>query len=297
MMLNRQGVSSSSSDKPPALFWCDMKRLAIILILIMGLPCWAANDPTGDPNCMAWWRLESGALTTDSSGKGHTLTNSGVDANTADYMEGAASGDFETSSSDYMKIADGSLDSAFPLKNGTSNYTFSISLWMKPESWVQSCLFSKGIDSWPDPKMSGEVNSAGTALSLKLRTDITGNHSLGPLAVSMTAGHWMFVVMSYDGVSGDWRVYCYDDTDSALICNETASLNPGSDGDPDLSANEFYIGGLTSPFITEEFDGLIDEVTVFNDVLTLEEIVLIRDGGYSTASSNNDWWWRRRHNN
>ena len=55
-----------------------------------------ANDFTNDANCKALWNFDDGALTTDSKGT-NTLTNSGVTADTVDFKEGNASGDFKAS--------------------------------------------------------------------------------------------------------------------------------------------------------------------------------------------------------
>src|SRR4030067_604098 len=99
-----------------------------------------ANNFSNDADCVAVWNLESGALGVDSKG-GNTLTNTGVVANSSLYKQGAASGDFELSESDYMSITDAALDSGFPLKSGDSNKKISACGWFRPESLPASTTY------------------------------------------------------------------------------------------------------------------------------------------------------------
>ena len=85
-----------------------------------------------DSNCVALYKFESGALTTDSKG-GNTLVLGGGSpvADAVDYKEGAACVDFELGDSDYYTVADGDLDAAFPFKNGGSETAISVCFWVK----------------------------------------------------------------------------------------------------------------------------------------------------------------------
>lgn len=87
--------------------------LAVFLILcLFGGPLLAANDFSGDESCMALWRFENGALTTDSSGNSNTLTSRyNPVADTSNYMEGAASVDLEYGDHDNYDITFDSGDS------------------------------------------------------------------------------------------------------------------------------------------------------------------------------------------
>ena len=78
-----------------------------------------ANDFSGDTNCVALYRFENGALTTDTKGT-NTLNVSGgsPEADTVNYQEGSASCLFDAAAHDAFSIADGSLDAGFPLKDG-----------------------------------------------------------------------------------------------------------------------------------------------------------------------------------
>ena len=57
-----------------------------------------------------------------------------VVADTINFKEGSASADFESTLSQYMSIADASLNAGFPLKNGDTNKVISVCFWIKIES-------------------------------------------------------------------------------------------------------------------------------------------------------------------
>ena len=94
-----------------------------------------ANNFTNDPNCKAIWKLDSGALTTDSIST-NTLTNTGVAGDTTNHKEGTGCGDWEVTDvpSDYMSIADASLASGFPLKSDDTSKVISVFGRIKPET-------------------------------------------------------------------------------------------------------------------------------------------------------------------
>ena len=90
------------------------------------------NDFSNDPNCVALYNFENGALTTDSKG-GNTLSVGGNSptAVMVDYKQGLASCDFEASNNQYWTIADADLDAGFPLKNGDAVGNISVCCWIK----------------------------------------------------------------------------------------------------------------------------------------------------------------------
>jgi len=275
-----------------------MKRL--LLVLLMCAPVWAANNFIGDPNCVAWYRFEPGALETDSSTNGNTLTNSGVDSNTVDVREGAGSAVFLKANDDYMTRADGSLSANFPGKNGTSNTTFSVCFWFKMKT-----LPVGGSPDWAFQRIVGKLESShyswacGTHLS---SSPVVGavqgmNISLTPTTANtvdnttrlLSVDVWYHAAYTYEGVGGNWHVRLYDTSNStiydrtgvdvALMVVETSAL---------------WLGRRSTAM--EEYNGVLDEAVIFNDVLTTEEIDDIR-GEIFGSGGNNDWSWRRRHNN
>ena len=93
-----------------------------------------ANDFTDDPNCVALWRFESGAVPflADSIGTNEPLVDYGTVAeDTVNYKEGACSADFGGSQSFHIDDAD--LDAGFPIKNGDTNKKVSVCGWYRPD--------------------------------------------------------------------------------------------------------------------------------------------------------------------
>jgi hypothetical protein len=258
----------------------------LLLVLLLCLPCLAANDPSGDPNLMAWWRFENGALTTDSGDLGHTLSNTGVDANTADYKEGAASAEFERSDPDEMSIPDANLASGWPGKNGTTNYDFTVTQWIQPESQpgVHAIMWSKNQSAW----------SGGTRVSFYLqdvyfylRLSIAGSVSINSGDINLVNGQWYFIAASYQSSNGLMRIYTYDADADTILSNNTGTYAPGGSGYPVADSTNFYIGSsnYVGGGLNEEWDGLIDEMMVFNKVLSVDDINDVRDGLYVVSGS------------
>ena len=90
-----------------------------------------AYNPAADADCQAWWRLEDGALEADSSGKGNTLSNNGVVANTAESREGSACGVWAAAASANMGIDSADLGEGYPFRPGSANRIISLCFWMK----------------------------------------------------------------------------------------------------------------------------------------------------------------------
>jgi len=261
-----------------------------------------ANIFTGYPHCIVLYRFESGALGIDSKG-GNDLDVTGVAAETTDYKEGAGCGDFEASESDHLFILDADLDAGFPLKNGDATKKISMCFWFKAESLPANeesiYLFSKYRYDWPtDPatRHTWQVRLFSTADKTRLRVDLgIGNGSIGlPVtiladdltAVQILAGRWYHLGIAYDDAHPETVVTrLWDDSDSVLYTN--------NDGDGWEGENVYIsdlpiaIGGLCSypwPTWSKHFDGLIDEMVIFNDVLTTSEIDQIRSGTFGAGS-------------
>ena len=131
-----------------------------------------ANDFSEDARCKALWKLEDGALTADSQGT-NTLTASAnpPTSDLVDFKEGAACGVFVNASHQFLKIANASLDSGFPLKYG-EDVTKKITAcgWVKfgtlPVATGEVDHYH-GIFGYPRSNISGRM--FGVAVSAGLR--------------------------------------------------------------------------------------------------------------------------------
>ena len=225
-------------------------------------PPTTGNNFAGDPNCVALWRFEPGALTADSVST-NNLTNHGADPNSSG-REGAGCAHF-TPTGGYLDIADTALTSKFPLKNGHSHVRISVCFWFRPKTTTgEQYLWEKYTD-------------AGRSLALYCLPDYFGfkigiqngqskNDASSPNLVP-TAGHWYHIAATYNGDDTSYRFRVYDAT--ADMMRETT----GSFGQ-DISVTDAAVT------IGSQTDGLIDECAVFNDVLTAGDIDKIRQGTY-----------------
>ena len=262
-----------------------MKRL--LLVLILCAPAWAANDFTTDANCVSLWRLESGALTTDSIGTNTTTLHS-ITSDTSLKKEGGGSGIWSYTISD-MTIADANLSSKFPLKSGDTNKKISVCFWVYRTGSTNRWFFGKGADG---SSYSFTIHNVdGTGLNMWIGHNGGASYEIitGPSYGSMLS-NWFHVGATFDDSTKGWHFRVWDDTGGAVTDMSGTSTN------------NIYVGnialGIGCDGVTgRAFGGRLDEVVVFNDILTSDEIDAIRQGLYPAAAGNNDWWWRRRHNN
>jgi len=248
-------------------------------------PYLPGNDFASDPSCVALYKMETGALTTDSI-DANTLTNSGVTAN-ASCKEGAGSGEFEMANSDLMGRADADLSSDFPNKSGTSNLSFTICVWFYPYTLADDIgdnkynyLFSKG----PDPRDYQEWY---------IKLGQYAWYSVIPLAdpqLAVSAGafyagvpnRWYHLEWCFDAGTTTYVMRFWDDTAQAYLPDDpcTDILYDPNDH-PAANLGPFKIG--SPPVIAEHdlcFDGLIDEFVVFNRALSTAEMTAIRVGTF-----------------
>ncbi|MBE3092819.1 MAG: LamG domain-containing protein [Chloroflexi bacterium] len=237
-----------------------------------------ANDFSGDDNCKAVWNLESEALITDSKGN-NTLTNQGIGGvaeDTTNFKQGSCSGLFVKADSDRLTIQDSGLDSGFPLKYGETNKTFSIPFWIKLSSkdvahWcINKSLYSGGnytfiifVDA--ANKLTLYVSENGTAFNAYAH------------ASALSVDTWYHVTVTYDGDGDDgYRIRIWDDTAGAILGTDKT----GTASDIFIGVASFALGYGN----TATLNGNLDEVVVFNDVLSVAEIDAIRAGTYGAAA-------------
>ena len=237
------------------------------------------NDFTSDANCVSLWRLESGALGTDSIGT-NTLTNTGVSTYTSTYREGSACGDFERSQYDRMSRADSVLSSDFPLKNGGTNRSFSVCAWFRQESIVSS---SKAIVSkwdYVNNKRCFTIYIDGNGCISHCTGYNDGSSYEGDVSSeTLSTGVWYHVGATYNDNTRAWSLRVWNQSAASVVVNMSGikanNINVEDAG--------WAIGNTDNG--TTYFDGLIDEVVVFNDVLSSSEIDQVRRGTYGSAYS------------
>jgi RHS repeat-associated protein len=234
--------------------------------------------PLPDPNCVALWRMENGALTVDSQGS-NTLTNHGATAQTSSYQEGTGCADFERNESDYMSITDAGLSSKFPLKSGDTNKKISLCAWIRVESSTGATQYIAGKYDYTNNKRSFAVYLDDPRhIGILIGYGDGSSYDMHPSTATLALGSWYHVAATFDDSTRAWRLNVWSKTSSSVVVDMSGT----NDHSIHLTDAAWVIGNAHNG--AAYFDGLIDKVVVFNDVLTPEEIAQIRQGTFSQSS-------------
>jgi hypothetical protein len=270
-------------DNPAAATWYIMLQAysaysGVTLVATYGP---AGNNFAADPNCVALWRFErtpGGNLDPNDSIGTNTLVVDGADSDIARYKEGAGSADFEEHDADYAYIANGDLSDDFPLKNGTANKKISVCMWFRGESFKTQALYAK-YDGTVGYSFALFITRSGSKHYVSMRI----GHSNGRVQevrtntkMELAANQWYHVGATFDDGDRSYRIRVHDATGDV-----TAAAFGPFDNHVSLVNSPVVVGAYTSmgnPVFP--YDGLIDELAVFNDTLTADEIDQIRQGAY-----------------
>lgn len=257
-----------------------MKRLLLILLLCS--TAWAANDFSSDGNCKALFRVESGALTTDSKGT-NTLTNSSMAEDTTDYKEGACSCE-ANALTDILYCNDGDLDAGFPFKTGDSTKILSVCGWFRVSAFPASAsrhIVGK-FGSVPNGRSWLVYCKKNANWNLSLGVGYNSGNSTEEIshASTIATGIWYHFGVTFQDSDKSYRIRIWDDNAGAIL---------GSDA-TGTATNNMYVGASCFTIGTGLNSGAClggerDEIVVFNDVLTTGEIDQIRAGTYGAAAS------------
>lgn len=249
-----------------------------------------ANDFSGDADCVALFRFENGALTTDSIG-GNTLTavNTPV-ADLGDFKEGAASCDFEKADDDAFLCTNANLDADFPGKSGNANKDYSACVWVKFESLpvAASPDFNYSIicGIMTSPKYSWQVRIKQVVAGpgpwqqnfVMGTPGGAGTEEFNNAGRNLSVGVWYHMGWTYQDSDKSYQMRLYDTSNSTgytATGNFTNNMNVEDAG--------FDIGRSEGAALAE-MDGLMDELVIRKDVLSIAEIDSIRDGTFGAPA-------------
>lgn len=243
-----------------------------------------ANDFSNDSDCVASWKMESGALTTDSIGANTLTNNNTVIANTSEYQEGSASADFERSSFQYLDITDTNLDSGFPFKSSGGGSNMTVCFWAKLESNGSNQTFCAKYNSTDNTRSWRlELEGSDNKVYLRIGYNNGNNNELSTgFGTALSTETWYHIAVTLDS-SKNYRIRIYDATAGSLLDSDVTGTFTN---DVAITTADFLIGAVgagTTP--TNYFDGEIDELVVFKRILTTTEIDAIRSGLYSASST------------
>lgn len=162
----------------------------------------------------------------------------------------------------------------FVVENSESLNPSSITLdaWIKSNSLSETDyslimikLLENNIDE-PSYLIATEPFGDSHRIVCGVRTE-NGYYTIDGGEGVMDNGQWVHVACTYDQSSGDIKLYINGEEDSTLLWLDENVPLASSNGN-------FYIGGVDSSISEDglEFDGIIDEVEVFNRALSSNEI-------------------------
>ena len=218
--------------------------------------------PTPSDTALAGlWHLEEEgtSIRYDSSAKGNHLSVSAGDTinRSTDAMQGLYSADFEKDDSEFLFITDAGQTGL----DITGNIT--VSVWVKPESLTgMHNMVAKWKEAGPDRGYALYRSTTDVVIFDLSNNGSTENYAYTPVG-QLTVGAWTHVAGVYNGT--DIRIYI----NGVLSANGSHNPQAYSSGIHNTDAS-FTIGSVSDPGFY--FDGLIDEVAIYNRALSASEI-------------------------
>jgi hypothetical protein len=207
-----------------------------------------------DANLQALWLLEEESGTRyDETGNDNDLTDNNTVLYSSDSKQGTNSADFESANNEYLEIADGSQTGL----DVTGDLT--ILAWAKFESIsADQAIVAKYDASGNDRAYLVWFENTGATIYFNVSSNGTAitNHES---CFSLTAGVWYHVACVYN--STDLRIYV-----NGILAGVATAYSSGIND----SAASFRLGRHTNN--TWPYDGLLDEVAVFDRALSRNEV-------------------------
>lgn len=221
------------------------------------------------------WRMDetSGTSVSDTSGNGFDINMQNGMSAASNSTAGAVGNAFSFDAASDHHITDAAAE---PFS--TQPLGITLSAWINPTSWGEGgegCVFS--LTDGDDDFQVRLVNDAGQeALRVFIRSGKDANSANNTISL----GEWQHIVAMFPGVGIDPRLYINGQEVAYASQNDNATNAGASIG------SNVMIGGCSDGTV-RNFDGLIDDVRLYNRALVDSEIALLaeaRDGiRYNTS--------------
>ena len=219
-------------------------------------------------NLVAWYRFEYGALTVDSAGD-YDLTAVGSPANSFAAQEGYGAVYFAQNTA--YKVLHANLNSSFPgyTANGSD---MTVSFYYKPNNTAEAYLVS--YFSWYSEEKYWrwwvEKTASGTVRFSIVKTDNSTDSVVSTATLSSGTNYHIAVTYDKDSpYTATMRIWNVDT--NTLVENITDTLAAFTDA---ASESNFYIN---KTLLKDDEAGTMDDVRIYNIVLSADEIDLLRD--------------------
>ena len=231
---------------------------SLLIIFIFSLFTYVPSSFAADTNPGAptlYWTFSSLTDVTKESASNTSCTLNGNATYTANGKFGG--GLLLDGSGDFVSCGSSTLTN---LPIGNSNYTISI--------WVKSAVLNTGgYIGWGEYGSNNRVNAFRTNND-GIQNYWWGNDLIHSSPALNLLNQWHHAVVNYNGTN---RTIYFD---GALLKTDT----PGT---PNSTASNFAIG-RTAPLYREFFNGTLDDLSIWNRALTLDEISYLYNSGIPT---------------
>ena len=221
-----------------------------------------ANTTTAGPcSLIAWWKMDetSGATAADSSTGGHTGTLKNGAAFVSGHIDNAVQFD---GNNDYVEVAH---SDDFLVDDGT------VALWFKSDNADSTrMLFSKDSSGYDT---GGHLTIYTESSRVKVRLQSTGSSYTVQSSNFLQDNTWYHMALTFG--SAGMKLYVngsLEDTDSYTGGLGTTSGGTGNYEPLAIGASTWGSGNQVITPLSYYFDGLIDDVRVYNRALTTEEV-------------------------
>ena len=236
--------------------------ISFVLVLVMTL------TSTASAELVAWWKLDetSGTIAFDSSGNGYDGTLNGNPTWAAGKLGGALQFD---GSDDYVNCGTGV--SFTTVGDGGTAEGYTISVWINPSNPGGDGKIFGDIDD------SGWGAAGGFKLALyqtRIESDVRDSsgrffsrEATEPDGLALGANTWYHVAVVYDDAGDTYTEYINGEV------SRTVSVTQGVAA----STAEFRIGTDT-PGLSHYFNGLLDDIRIYDSALSQQEILSVMAG-------------------
>jgi hypothetical protein len=227
-----------------------------------------ANDFFNDPSCKALWRFEPGALTVDSKGGNILIPLNEPTEDLVNFKEGTGAVLYDKLSNQRHYILDTNLDAGFPTKSGDVVKKISLCCWFKPNTINSYCVIA-GKKDWTNSKVSLSLcirDNGKIFVSWGYKAGQYERYLDGP---TLVASHNYHATVVADGVIKTCHLRVFDET-----ANTVTNYNTTFAESLYITDAAWAIGGSYEG--SDPYNGLVDEVVVFNRLLSDDEIDAIR---------------------
>jgi hypothetical protein len=221
-------------------------------------------------DAVAYYRMESGALTTDTSGNGFTLTNVNTVAEATGKYGGGADGG-ATNSTKYLWINN---------NLGIDGGACSISLWVKMNteigSGIQTFVSQQNTNTDTSFMITYDYNGGTRRIAFRrYRQGVAADENYYTITLGTSA--FQHLVLTYDATN--LRGY----VNGTLQAGPTAFSGNGTGVTSEHLAILTNKGGAGTP--SEYVSAIVDDVAIFNRVLTASEVTSLYEATASSSTS------------